>query len=192
MSSFMLPEPLTGRQIHLVGVKGTGMCALAEILSASGAVVSGSDVADIFYTDRILEALGIAVNAFNPDSIKSTIDLVIHSAAYRPDSHPELLRARDIGIPVSTYPEALGGLSRTMDSSGICGVHGKTTTTALAGIVAKACDLPATILAGSAVADFGDRSTLVLGNKLFIAETCEYRRHFLSFSPQRIVLVQCW
>ena len=188
MSAFTLPDPLIGRQIHLVGAKGTGMCALAEILTVAGAIVSGSDVADTFYTDRILASLGIAVNRFNPENIKLTMDLVIHSAAYRPDIHPELLHAREIGIPIATYPEALGGLSRTMDSSGICGVHGKTTTTALAGIFARACGLPATILAGSAVADFGDRSTLVMGNKLFIAETCEYRRHFLFFSPQRIVL----
>jgi UDP-N-acetylmuramate--alanine ligase len=184
----MLPDPLNNCQIHLVGAKGTGMCALAEILSAAGAVVSGSDVTDTFYTDRILASLGIPVNDFNPENIKPTTDLVIHSAAYRPDLHPELLKARASGIPIASYPEALGGLSRTMDSSGICGVHGKTTTTALAGIVAKACGLPATILAGSAVSGFGDRSTLVLGNKLFIAETCEYRRHFLSFSPRRIVL----
>lgn len=188
MSSFTLPDPLTGRRMHLVGAKGTGMCALAEILNASGAVVSGSDVVDTFYTDRILMALGIIVNEFNPDNINSTIDLVIHSAAYRPDTHPELLRAKESGIPIATYPEVLGGLSRIMDSTGICGVHGKTTTTALAGITARACGLPATILVGSAVSDFGDRSTLVLGNRLFIAETCEYRRHFLLFSPQRIVL----
>jgi UDP-N-acetylmuramate--alanine ligase len=184
----MLPDPLKNRRIHLVGAKGTGMCALAEILCAAGAIVSGSDVPDAFYTDRILAALGIPVTEFDQENVKSTTDLVIHSAAYRPDQHPELLKAKDSGIPLATYPEALGGLSRTMDSSGICGVHGKTTTTALAGIVARACGFPATILAGSAVADFGDRSTLVLGNKLFIAETCEYRRHFLSFSPRRIVL----
>ena len=188
MSSFILPDPLNKCRIHLVGAKGTGMCALAEILTAAGAIVSGSDVADTFYTDRILASLGIPVHDFDPENVRSTTDLVIHSAAYRPDQHPELLRARNSGIPIATYPEALGGLSRTMDSSGICGVHGKTTTTALAGVVARACGLPATILAGSAVADFGDRSTMVLGNKLFIAETCEYRRHFLSFSPQRIVL----
>ena len=188
MNSFTLPDPLNARQIHLVGAKGTGMCALAEILKASGALINGSDVSDTFYTDRILSALGVAVHDFNPANIHAALDLVIHSAAYRADTHPELLRAKELGIPVATYPEALGALSRTMDSSGICGVHGKTTTTALTGIVARACGLPATILAGSAVSDFGDRSTLVLGNELFIAETCEYRRHFLSFSPHRIVL----
>lgn len=188
MILFTMPFPLSQRHIHLVGAKGTGMCALAEILKASGAIISGSDVNDTFYTDRILSALGVVINDFNPANIHGGIELVIHSAAYCSDTHPELVRAKELGIPVVTYPEALGAFSRTMDSSGICGVHGKTTTTALTGIVAKACGLPATILAGSAVSNFGDRSTLVLGSRLFIAETCEYRRHFLSFSPQRIIL----
>jgi UDP-N-acetylmuramate--alanine ligase len=188
MTSFTLPFPLNERRIHLVGAKGTGMCALAEILKSAGAIISGSDVSEMFYTDRILSALGVIVHNFDPANIHTALDLVIHSAAYQANTHPELLHAIELGIPVVTYPEALGAFSRTMDSSGICGVHGKTTTTALAGIVAKACSLPATILAGSAVTDFGGRSTLVLGNELFIAETCEYRRHFLAFSPQRIVL----
>ena len=188
MSSINFPFPLNGRRIHLVGAKGTGMCALAEILTTAGAIITGSDVSDIFYTDSILSALGLVVQDFNPDNIYPTLDMVIHSAAYRSDVHPELLRAQALNIPIFTYPEALGGLSRTMNSSGICGVHGKTTTTALAGIVAKACGLPATILAGSSVSDFGDRCTLNLGNQLLIAETCEYRRHFLHFSPRQIVL----
>lgn len=188
MITFDFPDPLSKCKIHLVGAKGTGMCALAEILIATGTIVTGSDVRDTFYTDHILSALGVVINDFNTTNIHEAIDLVIHSAAYRADSHPELLQAKRLGIPIATYPEALGAISRTMDSSGICGVHGKTTTTALSGIVARACGLPATILTGSAVSDFGDRSTLILGNHFFIAETCEYRRHFLSFSPQRIVL----
>lgn len=188
MNTFILPDRLSGYRIHLVGAKGTGMCALAEILQASGSIVSGSDVSDTFYTDRILSALGVVVKDFNPANIHEAIELVVHSAAYRADTHPELVQAKKLGIPIATYPEALGALSRTMDSSGICGVHGKTTTTALTGVLARACGLPATILAGSAVSDFGDRSTLILGKDLFIAETCEYRRHFLSFSPKRIVL----
>jgi UDP-N-acetylmuramate--alanine ligase len=188
MNSFKLPDSLEGCRVHLVGAKGTGMCAIAEILKYSGALLSGSDVADEFYTDRILSELGIVVNQFDPLNIDSTIDIVIHSAAYNHETHPELLRAKQLGISLVTYPEALGAISRTMDSSGVCGVHGKTTTTALAGIVARACTLPATILAGSAVTGFGDRSTLFLGSRYFIAETCEYRKHFLFFSPNRIVL----
>jgi UDP-N-acetylmuramate--alanine ligase len=75
-----------------------------------------------------------------------------------------------------------------MDSSAIAGVHGKTTTTAIAGALAMALLPRATVLAGSAVAGFGGRSTWVGGQDFLIAETCEYRNHFLNFSPKRIIL----
>ncbi|MCL1992200.1 MAG: Mur ligase family protein, partial [Spirochaetes bacterium] len=74
------------------------------------------------------------------------------------------------------------------ESAGVAGVHGKTTVTALCGAIMKAAQLPAQILVGSAVADFGGGCTLSLGNKYFVAETCEYRKHFLSFQPKNIIL----
>lgn len=183
-----LPSRIAGLRIHLVGAKGTGVCALAELLTGAGAVVSGSDVDDTFYTDQVLAAIGVPVSPFSADSINAGLDLVIHSAAYKPDEHVELVRARELHIPVMTYPEALGSLSAARDSSGICGVHGKTTTTALAGVAARALGLPAAVLVGSAVGAFGGRSTLTLGDELLIAETCEYRRHFLAFKPRRLIL----
>ncbi len=184
----LLPAQLAGLHIHLVGAKGTGVCALAELLVGAGAVVTGSDVDDTFYTDQVLAAIGVPVFPFAAANIDAGLGLVIHSAAYKPEDHVELVRARALGVPVMTYPEALGSLSAARDSSGICGVHGKTTTTALAGVVARALDLPASVLVGSAVGAFGGRSTLTLGDQLLIAETCEYRRHFLAFKPRRLVL----
>jgi len=184
----LLSARLAGLRIHLVGAKGTGVCALAELLVGAGAVVSGSDVDDTFYTDQVLAAIGVPVHPFAAANIDASIGLVIHSAAYKPEDHVELVRARVLGIPVMTYPEALGSLSAARDSSGICGVHGKTTTTALAGVAARALGLPASVLVGSAVGAFGGRSTLTLGDQLLIAETCEYRRHFLAFKPRRLVL----
>lgn len=184
----VLPS-LQGARIHLVGAKGTGMAALAEILKAQGAILSGSDVADVFYTDAILEGLGVDMKTgFAAENLPARLDLVIHSAAYARDRNPELLEASRRAIPVMNYPEALGALSGRYDSSGIAGVHGKTTTTAMAGCLVEGLGIPATVLAGSAVASFGGRSTRIIGDRFFVAETCEYRRHFLNFHPRRIVL----
>lgn len=188
MADSLLPSRIEGVCIHMVGIKGTGMAALAEILSSGGARLTGSDVPDVFYTDAILASLGIKVLPFSGDNIRPGIELVIHSAAYPRGSHPELIAAESQGIPILTYTEALGELSRRFDSSGISGVHGKTTTTAMTGTLLRGAGSSAMVLAGSAVAGFGDRSTLILGNRFFVAETCEYKRHFLSFSPARIVL----
>jgi UDP-N-acetylmuramate--alanine ligase len=178
-----------GLRVHLVGAKGTGMTALAEILAARGAILSGSDVPDTFYTDAILASLGVRLGSgFDAAQLPSDAALVVHSAAYPRESNPQLLEAARRGLPLLSYPEALGRLSLLSDSSGIAGVHGKTTTTAIAGSLALALGLPATTLAGSAVAGFGNRSTSIHGDRYFIAETCEYRRNFLSFRPRRIVL----
>ncbi|HUX20517.1 MAG TPA: UDP-N-acetylmuramate--L-alanine ligase [Spirochaetia bacterium] len=173
----------------MTGIKGTGMAALAELLHKRGAIVRGSDIAEKFYTDKILDRLGIPYREdFDAANIEPGIQLVIHSAAYDPAKNPELLRAKELGIPVLVYPEALGLLSRLSDSTGIAGVHGKTTTTALVGTLLVRLGLPVSVLVGSAVSSFGDASTVSLGSKYFVAETCEYRRHFLHFDPTRVVL----
>ncbi|MBI9102962.1 MAG: UDP-N-acetylmuramate--L-alanine ligase [Spirochaetales bacterium] len=180
--------------IYLVGIKGTGMTALAEILHSRGISITGSDVEEEFYTDSILKGLGIPFfSGFTPENIKdfkdrSKIDLIINSAAYDPKTHPELLLAAELGIPIMEYTEALGELSDGIPSGAVSGVHGKTTTTALAGSLVKALGLQGTVLAGSGVAGFGNRSTLIQGNEFFLAETCEYRRHFLRFHPDHIIL----
>jgi UDP-N-acetylmuramate--alanine ligase len=175
--------------VYFVGIKGTGVCALAELMHETGVKVSGSDTPEIFYTDAILKNLNIPYyENFDSSHISECFDMVIHSAAYSADSNPELAQALKLNIPVLKYTDALGAWSARFDSTGVCGVHGKTTTTAIAGVLMRAASLPAQILTGSAAVDFGGRSTLSLGDKYFIAETCEYRKHFLSFHPRRIIL----
>jgi UDP-N-acetylmuramate--alanine ligase len=165
------------------------MCALVELLHHGGFQVSGSDRKEAFYTDPILQALGIPYfESFDPSHLPQDADLIIYSAAYSPETNPELAEARARGLPLLKYTDALGAYSAGFDASGIAGVHGKTTATAMAGTLIRGAGLPAQILAGSAVGAFGGRSTLTLGNTYFVAETCEYRRHFLSFHPRRIVL----
>ncbi|MCL2879021.1 MAG: UDP-N-acetylmuramate--L-alanine ligase, partial [Treponema sp.] len=191
----------TDAHVYFVGIKGTGMCALAELMKSGGIAVSGSDIGEKFYTDAILDELRIPYyEQFDAAHITKDFTLVIYSAAYSVTDNPELAQAVRLSIPMVKYPDALGLWSQAFDSAGIAGVHGKTTTTALAGILAKALNLPAQVLAGSAVSGFSEnssreggpyhqgRSTLTLGNKYFIAETCEYRKHFLAFHPHRILL----
>lgn len=183
-----LPDTLKDFHIHLVGIKGTGMAAFAELLLRRGAVVTGSDIDEKFYTDEILQRLQIPYNEhFSPDHIHNSVQLVIYSAAYSLDN-PELAEAADREIPLMVYTEALGYISSLTESFGIAGVHGKTTTTAIAGTVAGAVGLEASVLVGSAVPTFDGFSTACFGEKYFIAETCEYKRHFLDFHPSSIIL----
>ncbi len=165
------------------------MAALAEILASRGAVLAGSDVPDSFYTDAVLAAIGLIPHqSFEAGHIHDDIDLVLYSDAYNASNNPEMARAASLNLPMFSFAQALGALSRMSDSSGIAGVHGKTTTTAMAGSLLASLDCPATVLAGSAVASFGGSCTMRGGFTYFVAETDEYRRHFLHFSPRRILL----
>jgi len=184
-----LPQSLAGFRTHLVGIKGTGMAALAEIFAARGARVTGSDTAEIFYTDAVLKKLSIPfTEGFSAANLPPDVQLVVHSAAYRREDNPEIAAAAARSVPIVTYPQALGLLSQTADASGVSGVHGKSTTTALAGVILKQWGLPATVLVGAEVPGFGARSTLTLGDRYLVAETCEYRRHFLNFHPARVII----
>ncbi len=196
MSKIQLPLNLNGVHLHFVGIKGTGMAALVEIAHKRGAVITGSDVSERFYTDEILENLGISAKPFSEENINDSIQFVIYSSAYNVSKNPDLKEAVKCGIPMMLYSEALGSLSESAYSSAVCGVHGKTTTTGLAGTILENLPLPCQILAGSRISSFGDSCTVTNAaytdkaeqKKYFVAETCEYQRHFMAYSPKKIIL----
>ena len=170
------------------------MAALVEIFVHNGAVVTGSDVSERFYTDEILEKLGINAMKFSSENITDKVQYVVYSSAYKLDKNPDLIQAVKKGVPCLLYTEALGQYSERAYSCGICGVHGKTSTTGLAGTILKELDLPVQVLAGSVINSFGNTCTYTSSNlskdsrNIFVAETCEYQRHFMSFAPQKIIL----
>ena len=198
MSNQTLPESLKGVHIHFVGIKGTGMAALVEIFVQNGAIITGSDVAERFYTDEILEKFGIKPLLFSPSNITDEIQYVVYSSAYKLEKNPDLIEAVKKNIPCLLYTEALGAYSERAYSCGICGVHGKTSTTGLTGTILSELDLKVQVLAGSVIKSFNNSCTYtspLIGSdsddnrkNIFVAETCEYQRHFMSFSPQKIIL----
>ena len=190
-----LPSDLHGLHFHFVGIKGTGMAALVEIFVHNGAIITGSDVSERFYTDEILEKLNIKALPFAAENINDSVQFVVYSSAYKLDVNPDLIEATKRGIPCLLYTEALGAYSARAFSCGICGVHGKTSTTGLVGTILKEIDdLPSQVLAGSVINSFGGTCTYTspfVGESeksIFVAETCEYQRHFMSFCPQKIIL----
>lgn len=165
------------------------MVALAQVLASRGADVLGTDTPERFYTDLILRDLNIpVVEHFSAENIRPGTRALFYSAAYDPQSHPEILAAVDSGMPVYTYTQALGMLSEGVDATAVAGVHGKSTTAALLGTLVRALELPVTAIVGSSVPDFDRRAAWVGGSTGLVAETCEYRRHFLDFNPDRILV----
>ncbi|MCL2519854.1 MAG: UDP-N-acetylmuramate--L-alanine ligase, partial [Spirochaetaceae bacterium] len=184
-------KTLTNRHIHFIGIKGSGCTALAELLTVNN-TITGSDTAQKFYTDKILDKLKIPYNeGFTAANIPTNTDLVIYSGAYN-QSNPEYAAALNkfkLNDTMLSYPQALGLLSAGYPQAvAVAGVHGKTTTTALIGHLVKGLNLKMDVLAGSAVSSFDGGSSYSGGCEAFIAETCEYRRHFLNFKASHLVI----
>ena len=172
--------------IHFVGIKGTGMSALAQISAQlEDAIITGSDVDERFYTDFVLERAHIPVLGFSPKNVENA-DLVVISAAYT-NQHPEISRALELNIPILTYPQYLGRLLSKKRGISVTGTHGKTTTTAMIGLVMLQAGLDPTIVVGSDVPSIGGNAHCGKG-EFFLAESCEYRRHFLNYSPEHLII----
>lgn len=162
------------------------MSALAQISTQiEGATITGSDVEESFYTDSVLERAHIPVLSFSPKNVENA-NLVVTSAAYT-HLHPEISRALELNIPCLTYPQYLGRLLSKKRGISVTGTHGKTSTTAMMGLVMLQAGLDPTIVVGSDVPSIGGNAHCGKG-EFFLAESCEYRRHFLNYSPEHLVI----
>lgn len=167
------------RPIHFVGIAGAGMSALAELFARRGLPVTGCDNNPAASAD--LAALGIhVVQGHDPEHVTDARAVVFTSAM--PREHPELARARALGIPVIRRAEALGLAVSTGEVVGVAGTHGKTTTTVMTTDGLRAAGLDATGIVGGRVAAWN--GNLRLGSdQLFVVEADEYDRSFLALSP---------
>ncbi len=164
---------------HLVGIKGTGMAPLALVLSDMGFHVQGSDVTKRFFTQANLEERGITILPFDKNNIKLN-QTVIQGNAF-PDTHEEIIAAKELGVPVIRYHHFLGELSKKFTSIAVTGVHGKTSTTGLLAYVLEGVSKTSCL-----IGDGTGRG--VMDSKYFVFESCEYRRHFLSYYPSYAII----
>ena len=167
------------QKYHFVGIKGSGMSALALILHGEGFEVQGSDVGKYFFTQQELENQDITILEFNADNI--TEDLTIIAGNAFNDDHPELVRARELGLEIYRYHDFIGGLIQNYTSIAVTGSHGKTSTTGLLSHTLKNL-APTSYLIGDGTG-FGDETATY-----FALEACEYRRHFLAYKPDYTIV----
>ena len=180
-----LIDPSDSRPVHFMGIAGAGMSALAELCVRRGASVTGCDQATD--TARDLEALGIAVTrGHDPAHIEGHRALVVTSAV--PKDHPEIARARELGIPVIRRAEALAEATAGGDRLvGIAGTHGKSTTTVMTTEALKGAGVDATGVVGARVRSWnGNLSSGA--DSVFVVEADEYDRSFLALDPQIAVV----
>lgn len=117
------------KNYYFVGIKGTGMAALARVLHDRGCHVEGSDIEKETFTQAPLEQAGIQIHDFDPANIKPGMTIVQGNAFS--DDQPEIVRAKELGDKVQSYPATVEELVEQYTSIGVAGAHGKTSTTAL-------------------------------------------------------------
>jgi UDP-N-acetylmuramate--alanine ligase len=149
--------------------------------------VSGSDVILSPITHELADK-GIQIfEGQSADHVSKNADLLVFSSAISEDN-PERVKARELGIPEMTYAQALGEISKGYFTIAVSGTHGKSTTTAMIGLILEAADLDPTVIVGSRVPSFTEKNLRVGGGKYFVVEGCEYRANMLSLHPSMIVL----
>ena len=172
------------KSAHFVGIAGAGMRALAELYARRGIKVSGCDAHP--ETAAELAEFGISVESgHSPAHIAGIDELVVTSAM--PKDHPELARARELGIPVTRRAEALGKAISGGKVVAIAGTHGKTTTTVLTTSALSAAGLAPTGIAGGRVGAWGG-NLRYQSDSLFVVEADEYDRSFLALRPNVAVV----
>lgn len=169
------------RKAHLVGICGAGMRAVAELLSDFGWTMTGSDQAEPEIALNVGEQQLRFHLGHTGSHITADTDVLIFSPAVA-ETNPERVAARQRGIPEFSYSQFLGALMRERTGLAVAGTHGKTTTAAMLAVILREAGLSPSASIGGEVAQY-DRSGWGGQGPLFVAESCEYRRHFLDHSP---------
>lgn len=178
----------TPANLHFTGIGGISMSALAEIMISRGFTVTGSDSHESKITDH-LESLGAKI-FYNQvaGNISSDIDVLIYTAAIKQDN-PELVKAKELGIPLLTRAEFLGQIMLNYPMAiGVSGTHGKTTTTSMLSQIMLEGNTDPTILVGGIMPAIHGNTRVGHSDKL-ITEACEYTNSFLSFKPNMAIIL---
>ncbi len=180
-----VPDMGRVNRIHFVGVGGSGMCGIAEVLLHQGYSVTGSDIADSSVVRRLAE-LGAQVSVGHEAHNVVGSDVVVVSSAVDTDN-PEIVEARRQRIPVVARAEMLGELMRYRRGIAVAGTHGKTTTTGLITSIFQAAGLDPTFVVGGLLKSEGRNAKLGDG-KYLIAEADESDASFLFLQPMVAVI----
>ncbi len=178
---------LNAKHIHLIGIGGSGMCPIAELLQSRGYVVTGSDKSE---NDNVKQLKGLGITVYGEHKAENIngADIVAYSAAV-PHNNPELVAAADMNIPAMERSELLGALTRCYDNViGVCGTHGKTTVTSMITqiLLINKCK-PNAVIGGKL--PMADSACIVGDSQTLVCESCEFVDSFLQFSPDITVLL---
>lgn len=177
----------TANKIHMIGIGGIGMSALAKLFLLNGKQVTGSDLHASDITRDLQKRGAIFHDGHDTSFVPAETELVIHSPAV-PESNIEFQRALELSIPLLSYADALGELSKQYSTIVVTGTHGKSTTTAMLGLILEAAEYDPTVILGSFVPSFKHGNLRIGKNRFLVIEGCEYQANMLKLHPEMIVL----
>jgi UDP-N-acetylmuramate--alanine ligase len=170
------------KRIHFIGIGGIGMSGIAEVLANLGFEVSGSDIKRSKNTDRLEELYGVRMSEGHAGENVGDAQVVVYSSAVK-DDNPEVLRARELSVPVIPRAEMLAELMVLKPYAvAISGTHGKTTTTSMVATILKHAGMDPTTVVGGVVDTLGSNAQLG-SSEWFVTEADESDRSFLMLYP---------
>ncbi|MFN6113373.1 MAG: UDP-N-acetylmuramate--L-alanine ligase [Bacteroidota bacterium] len=170
------------QHIHFVGIGGSGMSGIAEILLSQGFSVSGSDLAQSATTEHLVSKGARVFIGHRAENIEGA-EVVVYSSAVRPGENPETAAALERKIPVIRRAEMLSEVSRLKYTLAIAGTHGKTTTTSMCGLVMMKAGLDPTVIVGGRLTGLGGSNARLGSGDWIVLEADEYDRSFLQLLP---------
>jgi UDP-N-acetylmuramate--alanine ligase len=182
----MSPTKSSRRAVHFIGIGGIGMSALARYFLSQNWAVSGSDAAASIITEGLDKDAIKAKIGHKKGNLPSDTELVVVSQAIT-KKNPELREAQHRGLRVLTYPQAVGELTQRHPTIAIAGSHGKSTTTALTGLILMKAGLDPTVIIGTNLKELGGKNFRASKNgrenNLLVLEADEYGRAFYNYFP---------
>ncbi len=173
------------RRIHIVGIGGAGMSAIAEILIGTGHRVSGSDLSDSVPLSRLRQQ-GVETSiGHNADQVTDAEIVAVSSAI--PATNPEVVAANNAGIPVLRRAEMLAAITRTWRTVSVAGTHGKTTTSAMLTVALQGAGADPAYLVGGDLRDFG-RGAAVGQGEILVVEADESDGTFVELDSSGIIV----
>jgi UDP-N-acetylmuramate--alanine ligase len=176
------------KKIYVIGIKGSGVVALVEILQAMGIEVTGSDTHEKFFSDEVLQKLDIKyIEGFAVENISNDADLILYATCYNAENNVEFAEAKKRNLNMVSYPEMLGELFNKKYGIAVSGTHGKTTTSAMLADVLKKIGADPSAVIGSRVVEWGSNALIGQG-EFFVIEADEFQNKLKLYAPKGVIL----
>jgi UDP-N-acetylmuramate--alanine ligase len=175
------------KRVHFVGIGGIGMSAIAKWMLLKEIEVTGSDMESSSMTKELEHRGATIYSGHSGSNIPEHAQLLVYSPAVPPENI-EREEMRERGGRELSYPELLGEISKEFSTIVVTGTHGKSTTTAMLGLILEAAGYDPTVLVGSLVSSFKDGNLRLGHGRFFVVEGCEYRANMTKLHPEMIVL----